>query len=136
MVVLDKYCTEMAELLNGAIKKIEDNETLLDAYLYRSRIRCGRASCKCMSSDYRHESDCISFTEEGKSRTRTVHEAQLPELNILTSEYKDLRTYRKKLVSVQKKMLESFDKEVNIRLNRGRKRLESLLAAKKEAIGE
>ena len=128
--MIQKSYDEMTELLGEAMKNLEANNTLLDAYLYRSRIRCGRANCKCMTSAYRHESDCLSFVENGASRTRTVQEEQVEELKVLTSDYKELRKIRKKLVVQQKKLLNSFDKEVNKRLKCGRKRLSALLAKK------
>jgi len=88
-----------------------------------------------MTSDYRHESDCLSFTESGHSRTRSIQEQNIEELRSLTSDYKDLRTIRKQLVSEHHKILKSLDREVNNRLKRGRKRLSALLAKKADNNG-
>ena len=65
---------EVTGTINDVTDLLARNRSVLDAYLYTSRVRCGRENCRCMSSDYRHESPCLSFKEEGKSRTRTVPE--------------------------------------------------------------
>lgn len=122
----DKMITLLEETLNN----LDSKSTLLDAYLYKSKTRCGRETCKCMTSNYRHENNCLSFTENGASRTRTVMEEQLEELKYLTSGYRELRQARKQLVSQYKKLIISFDREVDTRLKRGRKRLDSLLNEK------
>ena len=62
---LRNYCNEVTGLFDEAQKRLDTADTLLDAYLYRARIKCGKPTCKCMTSNYRHESDCLSFTENG-----------------------------------------------------------------------
>ncbi len=130
MKKLHNYCVEISELSDELLNKLNATDTLLDAYLYRSRIKCGKPSCKCMTSDYRHESDCLSFTENGHSRTRSVQEEAIDELGTITADYKELRKIRKQLVSQYNKLLKSFDVEVNSRLKKGRKRLSQLLSKK------
>jgi len=88
-----------------------------------------------MTSDYRHESDSLSFTDNGHSRTRSIQEQSIEELRSLTADYKNLRTIRKQLVSEHQKILKGLDREVNSRLKRGRKRLSALLAKKADNNG-
>ena len=135
MKLLKKSRDKMGTLLEETLNNLDSKSALLDAYLYKSKTRCGRAACKCMTSDYRHKSNCLSFTENGASRTRTVFEEQLDELRELTSDYRKLRQARKQLVSQYKKLIISFDREVDTRLKHGRKRLNSLLNEKKVLNG-
>lgn len=127
---LHNYCSEISELFDNLLNKLNASDTLLDAYLYTSRVKCGKSTCKCMTSDYRHESDCLSFTENGSSRTRSVQEEAIDELRTIASDYKELRKIRKQLVLQHNMLLKSFDAEVNSRLKRGRKRLSQLLSKK------
>jgi hypothetical protein len=127
---LHNDCIEASKLSDALLTKLNATDTLLDAYLYTSRVKCGKPSCKCMTSDYRHESECLSFTENGSSRTRSVQEEVIDELGTFTSDYKELRKIRKQLVTQHNKLLKSFDSEVNSRLKRGRKRLSQLLSKK------
>lgn len=130
MKKLHNCCTEISKLSDELLNKLNTTDTLLDAYLYRARIKCGKPSCKCMTSDYRHESDSLSFTEKGSSRTRSIHEEVIDELRTITLDYKELRKIRKQFVSQHNKLLKSFDIEVNTRLKKGRKRLTQLLSKK------
>ena len=127
---IKKSLKETTEFLEEFLNKLDRTDTLLDAYLYKSRVKCGKTTCKCMTSDYRHESDCLSFTENGNSRTRSVQGNSIDELGTITSDYKELRNIRKQLVSQHNKLLKSLDFKVNTRLKRGRKRLSHLLSKK------
>jgi hypothetical protein len=132
---LQNCCTEISVLSDELLNKLNNTDTLLDAYLYRSRIKCGKPTCKCMTSDYRHESDCLSFTENGRSRTRSIQEEVINELRTISTDYKELRKMRKQLVSQHIKLLKTLDVQVNIRLKKGRKRLAQLLSKKDENNG-
>jgi len=53
---IDDINTSSTELLES----LESEKMILDAYLYTSRVRCGKKTCQCMISEYRHESLCVS----------------------------------------------------------------------------
>ena len=120
---LEKRSEEVSSKMNGIISLLEENRTLLDAYLYTSRVRCGRVNCKCMSSDYRHESPCLSFKEDGRSRTKTVPEEFVDEFEALTGGYKELRALRKELAKQFTSLLGDLDREIASAAKKGRKRL-------------
>ena len=114
---------ETLELLEELEHALNEHEELLDAYLYTSRTKCGRPTCKCMSGDYRHENNCVSFTEEGRSRTRTVKDCEYDDVQDFTSSYRILRKLRSRLVSKHKELIDSIDREVRKRLKRGRRKV-------------
>lgn len=114
---------EMLELLEELERELNEHEEFLDAYLYTSRTRCGGLTCKCMSTDYRHENNCVSFTEEGRSRTRTVEDAKFDDVQDFTSSYRTLRKLRSRLISKHKEFIISIDREVGKRLKRGKKKV-------------
>lgn len=113
----------MSELLEELERGLSDHEEFLDAYLYTSRTRCGRPTCKCMSTDYRHENNCVSFTEEGRSRTRTVEHGQLDDVQDFTSSYRTVRKLRARLISKHKEVISSIDREIEKRLKRGKRKV-------------
>ncbi len=127
---LQKAQTELLIEIEDALSRLTEHRCLLDAYLYRSRNKCGRKNCKCMDSDYRHEAQCLSFTENGKSRTRTVDDEDLEEIQSLTTAYRDLRKTRKQLSVRWKRLMTAIDSDMNSSLRRGRKRFENLMKAK------
>lgn len=122
------HAEKIIELLSRILEKQELCTHLADAYLYRSRTRCGRDGCKCMNSEYRHESDCLSFVEDGVSRTRTVRKPALAEVRKLTGDYRQLRELRKELVKQHKEFLTEFDRQISRKLRLGRKHLKTVLA--------
>jgi hypothetical protein len=83
-----------------------------------------------MNSEYRHESDCLSFVEDGVSRTRTVRKPALAEVRKLTGDYRQLRELRKELVKQHKEFLTEFDRQISRKLRLGRKHLKTILAKK------
>lgn len=111
---------EILELIKELERELNEHEEFLDAYLYTSRTRCGSSTCKCMKTDYRHENSCVSYTEEGGSRTRTVSGDEIDNVQDLTSSYRILRRLRTQLISKHKEFISSIDSEVNKRLRKGR----------------
>jgi len=85
---------------------------LLPGSLYTSRTRCGRTACKCMASDYRHESQCLSFRQAGKSRTRTVPDALLEDIRTRTDAYRRARHLRKIVAQTAAQLIRELDNAI------------------------
>ena len=77
--------------------RISREGPLLDGYLYVARVRCGRANCKCRRRDYRHELWCLSFREQGRSRTVTVPAAWRPRVAKAAGDYREARRLLREL---------------------------------------
>ena len=70
---------------------------LFAASLYEHRSRCGKPLCKCAKGPYRHCSWCLSFIEDGRSRTRVVPRGLRPAVERLTGDYRRFRQARREL---------------------------------------
>ena len=51
-----------------------------------SRRRCGKPNCRCVSGEP-HESPALRFSEGGRYRTLTLHEADLAEVTAALGRY-------------------------------------------------
>ncbi len=94
---------------------------LLDASLYEHRIRCGKPTCRCADGDYRHAMWCISFVQDGKSRTRVVQEPIRARVRELTERYRALRQGRRELAGLVEELLRCADVLQEARCRQGRK---------------
>jgi hypothetical protein len=105
-------------------------EPLLDAYLYRSRVRCGRAACRCMRGDYRHEAWCLSFVEGGRSRTLTVPRDWLGQVARATEAYREVRGLLRGLEAGAQAAADALRERLGVRVKAGRELLAEVIAAK------
>ncbi len=121
---------ELRQAVTQAGKRAGSQEPLLDAYLYRSRVRCGRLGCRCMHSDYRHEAWCLSFTEDGRSRTLTVPREWLRRVAKATDAYREARSLLRSVEAAARVASEAFEERLNARVKAGRELLAELIAAK------
>ena len=116
----------------GLFKTLESEKKILDAYLYTSRVRCGKKNCQCMISDYRHESMCLSYREGGKSKTKSIPDELSDEINRMTESYKKIRDQKKTLQKNLDAVLKTIEMEIKKTIKRGRKRLEKILSERKK----
>ena len=109
------------------VEEVPGKSPLLDAYLYRSKVKCGKQRCRCMTSEYRHEAWCLSYTQDGKSRTRTVPLELLGVLRQMTLNYRQVRQARRKVEQLHKALLRLLDASTKLELLAGRKLYERLI---------
>jgi hypothetical protein len=84
-----------------------------------------------MASDYRHENCCLSFCEDGKSRTRTVPEDLLQSIHEQTAAYRTAKARRREITRSAKELLKSVDDAIALAAGRGQKALLASLARSK-----
>ena len=96
---------------------------MLAGSMYTSRTRCGRKACKCMASDYRHENCCLSFCEDGKSRTRTVPQELIQSIREQTDAYREAKAHRREIARLSKGLLLAVDRIIDREASRGQKEL-------------
>ena len=107
---------------------------LFAASVYEQKAQCGKPQCKCAKSAYRHRLWCVSFTDQGKSRTRVVGPEIRPQVETLTRDYRRFRQARRDLVKLFEQLLAEADKVGRARRQAGYKRY-TRLAAKAPAAG-
>lgn len=100
---------------------------LFPGSLYEQKSRCGKPACKCARGRYRHRQWCLSFLEEGGSRTRVVPPALRPAVAELTARYREVRRARRRLVQVAADLLARADALVAGRCREGRRRYAHLV---------
>jgi hypothetical protein len=127
---------ELRRMVTKTKSRIGSEEALLDAYLYVSRVRCGRATCKCMRTEYRHEKWCISFMENGRSRTLTVPQDWLPRIARATNAYRDARTLVREFSAGLQAAADAVNERMAARIGTGRELLAELVAAKADRTGK
>lgn len=110
--------------------RIGRDEPLLDAYLYVSRVRCGRATCRCMRTGERHDIWCLSFLEQGRSRTVTVPADWRPRIARAAQAYREARSLLRELGAGAQTAAAAAGERLAVRVRAGRKLLAELLAAK------
>ena len=79
------------------------------AYLYEHKVRCGRAACRCATTAFRHRMWCVSFTEDGRSRTRVVPEEQWAQIHDMTQAYRRFRGARSQLKRLCDQLMAAVD---------------------------
>jgi len=126
--------TEKVQVLQRNVQEllevVEHGKGIAAGSLYAARTRCGRHGCKCMASDYRHVNRCLSFTQQGKSRTRTIPDALAEDVQAKTSAYRHARTTRRTVARIAAELLGDID---SIIAEAARKGQEKMLAALREA---
>ena len=123
---------KIIEELSETTEQFPGKSPFLDAYLYRARIKCGKPRCRCMTSDYRHEMWCLSYSQNGKSRTRTVPLELLAVLRQMTGNYREVRQVRKKVEHLHKALLNLLDSATKQELLAGRKLYKQLMTKIKQ----
>lgn len=125
-----KTLDELRRTATRTKRRIGREEPLLDAYLYVSRVRCGRATCKCMRTDQRHETWCLSFLDHDRSRTVTVPADWRPRIAGATTAYREARGLVRELEAGAQVAAAAVAGRIAVRVSAGRKLLAALLAAK------
>ncbi len=111
---------------------VERGEALVAGSLYAARTRCGRQACKCMGSDYRHVNRCLSFTQQGKSRTRTIPDALVEDIRAKTDAYRHARATRRIIARTAAELLKDIDSIIARAVRDGqREMLTTLIEARK-----
>jgi len=91
--------------------------------VYEARTRCGRQGCRCMVSDYRHSSRCVSFRDRGRSRTRTVPVHLTADTEAATDAYRNARAIRRLIAQIGKELLNDIDGLIAEAEDIGRRRM-------------
>ena len=116
------------EELGGLLDTLLGRSLLFPGSLYEQKSRCGKPLCKCAQGPYRHRLWCLSFVEDGRSRTRTVPAAIRPAVEGLAAEYRRVRQARRRAAELFEALLAHADALADARCRQGRKAYARLAA--------
>ncbi len=83
---------------------------LVKGSVYQIQTRCGNSSCHCAQPrGARHAATVLSWSEAGKTRIRSIPQADRARLRGLTENYRRLRQGRANLVKLHRQILDAID---------------------------
>ncbi len=85
--------------------------------------RCGRKNCRCYSGKG-HLCRRITFSEDGKSRTKSIHEENIGWIKKVTRNYRDFKEGAKKIKEYDVRLFELLDKYLKEIIEQTRKEKE------------
>ena len=91
---------------------------LLKGSLYEMQTRCGNPSCHCAKPrGQRHAATVLSWSETGRTRTRSVPAPARARVRRLTAQYRRLRQARTAVIQLHRQILRTIDQlEAALRL--------------------
>ncbi len=104
------YARHIAELLR--------HRESIKGSVYEIHTRCGNPTCHCAKPDgVRHPATVLSWSEDGKTRIRSLPKPGRARIRRLTENYRRLRQSRASLVKLHKEILAAVDRlEQSLRL--------------------
>ena len=124
---------ELAQKVERLLRTVVVPDGLVAGTVYVARTRCGRQTCKCMKSPYRHLNRCVSFREEGKSRTRTVPDALADDIQARAAAYRQARALRHDIVRDADLLLREIDEAIAAAVDRGQRSMLMAIAETRRA---
>ena len=118
----------LVEEVGVLAEAVLDRSPLFPGSLYEQKSLCGKPACKCARGPDRHRQWCLSFLEEGRSRTRVVPPALRPAVAELASRYREVRRARRRLAGLLADLLRKADALAEVRCREGRRRYARLAA--------
>lgn len=126
---------DLLERMTALTQIALDRSPLFPASLYQLKSRCGKPQCKCANTSYRHEQCCVSYVEDGASRTRTVAPDLRPEVWKMTEDYRRFRKAERDIRKALDDLTAELETIREARCEAGRRRYQHLVSQHKEAKG-
>lgn len=82
---------------------------MLRGTVSRVQTRCGKPNCWCAHSPQAHSHTRITWSKDGKLKTRKVPPDQIDQIYILTHNYRQFRSLRRKIAALQTDMRSLLD---------------------------
>jgi hypothetical protein len=79
-------------------------DPLVPGTVYELRRKCGKPGCGCAKKDL-HSSWALSWSEEGRTRLRSIPPGRRVELRLLSRRYQQFRGARARLVKIHQEMI-------------------------------
>ena len=92
------------------VKTIFSNVPMIKGGVYINSRKCGKSSCKCATTDYRHTSHYLYKTEEGKNKIVYLKQDEIEKVKKLTKNYIKYRQARAELIKNENLIMEIINK--------------------------
>lgn len=102
---LRKSLGDFLREIQGLFGVLTDHHAMVKGSVYELQRRCGKPTCACASGKL-HASLVLSWSENGRTRLKSVPSERVGQLKELTGYYQRFRKARARLVQIQKKMLD------------------------------
>ena len=109
----------------GLLVGILDTSAMVKGTFRQVYQRCGKPTCRCVDAQG-HLSIRISWTEDAKSRTKAIPNADVAWIKSMTDNYKRFRKTRQRLRELNdelNRMLDALEREILNKTKRQRKYL-------------
>ena len=106
---LSKLRQKLSQLIKSKsnhIKIIFGNRTLVKGGIYILNRKCGKPTCKCNTSSYRHPSYYLYKSVKGKNTITYLKSEEVGKLKILTKNYMKYRQARAQLIKNEKELMD------------------------------
>ncbi len=105
--ILDRLAAEYSRHLRDLLQHRE----LMKGSVYHIQTRCGNPTCHCAKPQgARHSATVLSWSEDGKTRLRSLPAADRARIRRLTESYRRLRQSRAALAKLHRQVLQAIDR--------------------------
>lgn len=102
---LRKSLGDFLREIQGLLEILTDHHAMVKGSVYELQRRCGKPTCACATGKL-HASLVLSWSENGRTRLKSVPSERVGQLKELTGYYQRFRKARARLIQIQKKMLD------------------------------
>lgn len=96
--------------IHDTISKLSEERIMTPGAFKTVFVKCGNPNCWCANDDDGHPFNRITWTENGKARTKSIPEEDIPWIKEVTQNYRDFRKIKRELKSIQIKLKVDVDK--------------------------
>ena len=104
----------LVEEIGHSLEVIYGRTPLVKGNVYEIARKCGKANCACTRGEL-HKSMVLSWSNQGKTRLKSVPPEKLAEISHKSEEYQRFRQARARVSIIYKRMLEVIDQIETLR---------------------
>ena len=122
--------SRLRQKLNGLFDEMSDlrqsfmeRNPMLNGGVYKNKTKCGNPNCKCMREGKLHIAWRYYYTENGKTKIKTLKKKDILKYQKLTERYIKFREARARFVKYHKEVLEILNSIEADLIEKGKKEL-------------
>ena len=106
---LRKKANDLGNESSQLMQTFTQRAALIKGTVYERKTKCGKDTCKCTTEGKLHVSLAHSWSQEGRTRLRTVDQGHVERLREAVALYQDFRKLKRRYVKLQHEILEVID---------------------------